>query len=171
MEYRFQTLRTTFRYLAPTLQATQHKSGTPQCILLPAAHTGRRTATVADPKRGTTAQALAELSATVQPRELLADINAVNSGFEALGGDMGNIHSDWDPSVAGLDAKVAVLDTAFRTFRNLQLRKTKGSSKPYLPSRKGLDYGSRVSTRPGCSGCSQPGVIQTRSRAHRSLEN
>jgi hypothetical protein len=150
-----------FRSLAPTLQATQHNAGTPQCILLPAANKGRRTATVADSTRGTTAQALAELSATVQPRELLAEINAVNSGFEELGGDMGNIHSDLDPSVAGLDAKVTVLDTAFRTFRKLQLRKTKGSSKPYLPSRKGLEYGSRVSTRPGCSGCSQSGATQT----------
>jgi hypothetical protein len=113
MAYRFQTLRAAFRSLAPALQAAQLNAGKPECTLLPAAQTGRRTATVADSKRKTTAQALAELYATAQASKLQAVNNAVKSGFEALGSDMGNIRSDLDASVARLDAKVAVLDTAF----------------------------------------------------------
>jgi hypothetical protein len=116
MAYRFQTLRAAFRSLAPALQAPQRKAGTPECTLLPAAQTVRRTATVADSKLKTTAQALSELYATAQPRKLQAVNNAVKSGFETLGSDMGNIRSDLDASVARLDAKVAVLDIAFCYF-------------------------------------------------------
>jgi hypothetical protein len=55
---------------------------------------GRRTATAADSKRGTTAQALAELSLTFQRRELQAVISAVKSGFEALGGKTAESNGD-----------------------------------------------------------------------------
>ena len=90
---------------------------------VPALHTARRTATAADSKRKTTAQALAELSATAQPRELQAVIHAVKSGFEQVGGEI----ADRDlvklrGEIAELRDDLVQVRSQFYAFRGLQLR-------------------------------------------------
>jgi hypothetical protein len=130
MAYRFQPLKAAFRSLAPALQAPQRKAGTPQCKLLPAAHTGRRAATGADSNRKTAAQALAELSATGQPRELQAVVNAIQSGFEAAGSDMSEIRGE-----------VAELRAQFYAFRESQLRENDKSLQTLSTIIKGLGLG------------------------------
>jgi hypothetical protein len=151
MAYRFQPLKAAFRSLAPALQAPQRKAGTPQCILLPAAHTGRRAVTGADSKRKTAAQALAELSATVQPRELHAVINAIDSGFKAVGSDISEIREDVAElrahnseirgDVAELRRDDAELRAQFYAFRESQLRENDKFLQTLSTIIKGLGLG------------------------------
>jgi hypothetical protein len=121
--------------LAPTLRSPQRKASTPQYVPGFAAHTGH-SATNVDSEREMTAQASAELSATFLPRDLQAVINAIESGFQSLRGDIVELRTDMDSKmksiaakvsgidakVAGIDARVSGLNIAACSFRDSQLR-------------------------------------------------
>jgi hypothetical protein len=110
MSYRFNPLRVAFRLLAPALRSPQRKAGTPQYIPRAGAHTGHSETTV-DSEGETTGQASAEVSATFLPRELQVVINAIESGFQSLRGDLVELRGD-----------IVDLGVEFHAFRYSQLR-------------------------------------------------